>query len=166
MTTEEKPSHGSVRATRFLKGCALAVVAVLLVAIGSCGAAYFSAYRKAKRINEANVAAAKPIIDALERYRQAAHRYPVTLCDLHLNARPVFGEFTRILYTPSQDGTEYWLAIFPFLEGHLVMPSDSVNQYSSRSRGWSTMDINDTDAKDDDAWDRNCGPERAMCRGA
>jgi hypothetical protein len=151
---------------RFLKGCAFVVMAVLLVAFVSLLTASVSAYRKAKRINDANVVAAKPIIDALEKYRQATHRYPATLCDLQLNARPVLFEFTRFFYTSSQDGSEYWLAIFPFLEGHLVMPSDSVNEYSSRSRRWSAMDFNDGKAKGDEAWDRNCGPAGTMRRGS
>jgi hypothetical protein len=38
MTTEEKPARSRVRVARLLKGCSLATLAVLLVAIGSCAA--------------------------------------------------------------------------------------------------------------------------------
>ena len=132
---------------------------------GSCAAGYFYSYRQVKRINEENVAAAKPIIDALQRYRQAAHRYPATLCDLQMNNRPAFAAGTRILFTASRDGSQFWLGIFPFRLPLLILPTDVVNQYSSQSRGWSTMDINDSDAKDDDAWDRNCGAGRTASKG-
>lgn len=39
MTTDENPPRASVRMTRFVRGCSLATLAILLVAIGSCAAA-------------------------------------------------------------------------------------------------------------------------------
>jgi hypothetical protein len=110
----------------------------------------------ARKANEHNFAAIAPVLPALESYRRASGRYPTSLCDLHLKVRPQLENVTQILYTPSENGAEYWLAIFPWRDASIVMPSDWTREYSSADRKWTEMDINDAKAKSDEAWRNNC----------
>ena len=117
---------------------------------------YVSHGFEARKINDQNFSAVTPLLAALEAYRKANGHYPTSLCDLRLEQKPRLVERTRLLYTSSGNGTEYWLAIFPWREASIIMPSDAAIEYSPRGRKWREMDIADTQAKSDEAWSNGC----------
>jgi hypothetical protein len=116
---------------------------------------YLSHGAEARKINEHNMAAVSPILPALDAYRRANSRYPKSVCDLQLKQLSRF-ESAQIRYSPSDNGAEYWLAIFPWYEAGFFFPSDMSREYSSASRKWTEMDVNEVTAKSDAAWGNGC----------
>jgi len=110
----------------------------------------------ARKANELNFAAVQPVVAALESYRGAHGVYPKSLCDLHLKEPPRFVDIAHLLYAASEKGSEYWLAIFPWREATIIMPSDEAMEYSSGDRKWTEIDVSDTKTKADEAWRTDC----------
>jgi hypothetical protein len=145
---------------RVLGWSCLTVLAVGSFSIfGSFCYLYVSHGITARKANEQNLAAVNPILSALDDYRRTNGRYPKSLCDLHLKQLPRFEGVTQVLYSISENGGEFWLAIFPWREASIVMPSDWTREYSSTNRKWAEMDINDATAKRDEAWGNGCTAE-------
>ncbi len=141
---------------RVLGWSCLTLAAVGAVGIfGSFCYVYVSHGAMARKANEHNMAAVSPILPALDAYRRANGRYPKSLCDLHLKQPPRFEE-ARIRYSASDNGAEYWLAIFPWREATFFMPSDMAKEYRSADGKWTEMEISDTAAKNDEAWENSC----------
>ena len=135
----------------------LAVVIVGAVGIfGSICYLYVSQGAVSRKANEQNLAAASVIPVALEAHRRTYGRYPKSLCDLRLNQRPRLAAVTQLLYTPAENGAEYWLAIFPWRGATIVMPSDDALEYSSATRKWTEMDVSETKASRDEEWVNGC----------
>ncbi|MDQ6801734.1 MAG: hypothetical protein M3041_12940 [Acidobacteriota bacterium] len=138
--------------------CLTIVIVVGVSVFGTLCSVYVSHGAEARKANAKTFAAVSPILPALEAYRKANGRYPKSLCDLHLTL-PRSGVGAQLLYTASDNGAEYWLAIFPWYEAGFVMPSDTAREYSSADGKWSEMDVNDTKAKYDNAWGNDCRAE-------
>jgi hypothetical protein len=141
---------------RVLGWSCLTLVAVVSVSLfGSLCYVYVEHGEEARKINAHNIAEVSPILPALEAYRRTNGRYPKSLCDLHLTQLPRF-EHARIDYSTSDNGGQYWLAIFPWHEAGFVMPSDMAREYSSADRKWTEMDVSELTAKSDEAWGNGC----------
>jgi hypothetical protein len=136
--------------------CLTIVIVGGLSVFGSFCYLYVSHGVAARRANEQTFAAVSPILPALDAYRNANGRYPKSLCDLHLRQPSRLAVGAQLLYTASENGAECWLAIFPWREPTIVMPSDTAREYSSADRQWREMDVNDTKAKYDQDWGNDC----------
>jgi hypothetical protein len=142
---------------RVLGWSCLTLVAVGAVSIfGSFCYVYVSHGAMARKANEQTFAVVSPILPALDAYRNANGRYPKSLCDLHLPQPSRLAVGAQLLYTASENGAEYWLAIFPWREPTFVMPSDTAREYSSAGRQWREMDVSGATAKYDEAWGNDC----------
>lgn len=153
MTVDAPPPPRRSRALRILLGCVIALVVCVALFLGSCGAFLMYRTREVGKINDANLSGARPVIDALDRYRKANGRYPESLCAVGVT--PHFAQYTQVYYTASPAGDRFWLAV-TFFEPHFVLPSDDVHQFDSTSREWSVMDMNDALAKYDAQWAEGC----------